>query len=1282
MFFEADEDQIARLDSLQLVQLMKRLLLAECRMVDIPLRAVTVPLQITVPDGGEDGRVDWTGGADSTDFIPGRFSVFQSKAQNLTETLITAEVLKKPKKGPAQLNAVVSEALSRHGCYIIFCSHKFGGQKIKKLRSAVAKAIRKGKKKPSALKSIEIYDANRIANWVNAHPPVALWLANLRRQRSLAGFLSHEAWGRAANIKNIPWIADDSSRFSHNNIIDSKIKLHGHSVWPFQEAATAALDWLVKDQAVLRIAGPSGFGKSRFAFEMFNRQTNLSDDVDRTVVIYADLVIVGDEVAKLALEIADAGSSAILVVDDCPDEFHSKLADITHRAGSRLRLVTIDIETKVQDTLVIRLEPASDKTIGSIASAVSPTLTDSDSMYIQEFAKGFPQMAVLAARQNGMGRQAIRSAEQVLDRVVWGRSPRIEETQKALEVLSLFEWVGFTGRAAEEGRLIAEKLAGMTHDSFIERIKSFSPRGVVIQRDDFVQVLPIPLAASLAAKRLTLLPQDRLLTFFLDAPESLRNNLLRRFRWLDTSEEARAFARALLAADHLGNLQTLNTNAGAECLDNLVHVDPDLAMTTIQRVFGELTAEELKRVTSGRRHLVWALEKLAFRKASFDSSATFLRRLAASETEGDISNNATGQFTQLYQLYLSGTEAPPEMRLLMLDEGLASPNPREREVCIVALNKMLETGHYSRGGGAEQIGSERLKDWAPNTYGEIWEFLRAALKRLMDIALSDDPLSRQEKNIIGAHIRGLIGKLPFEEIKATISQIVSRDGFWPNAVEKVNEWLYFNRKEAPEELGRAVRTYFDEMMPVDPVELAILYTNGWQSDFHDPDIDYDQEQASQHDFEYATRKAIELTDLISRDSGAMDRTLERFIASEGKAVFPFARRLAELAPSATKLFKAAVDKVDRRQEAPNLGFFGGLIAGADSRDPQAARDCIRIALDSPKLKKDAIAMIGSSKLQRGDIALVVSLLKSGDIKPWQCATLSYGKGMAHLAGEDILPLLRELSQNEAAGLLAVIEIITMLLHGDSELSEGFLSVLQAVLVDPRLFDGAERNRMMGYNVERVIKYLARRDLIKVQFAKALVEQLLSICNPTRAKVFHELSRSIRDSLKVIIDRHPREVWTNIVKLLGSNDFLVRHRIEGLVMSEHDDYMGPGFLFAIPADIYLEWARKDSAHRASVVMRWLPITMKTEGDGLAWHPALHSFVKEFGNEPTVLGALASRLHPRTWYSPLKPHIEPQIKLLESWATHPQPKVRQWARERITWINSQTYGTERKERINIE
>lgn len=163
MFFEADPKQIEQLDSLQLVQLLKRLILAECRLVDIPLRAASVPVQITVADGGEDARVTWEGGLGSTHFFPTRFCVFQSKAQHLTEASITSEVLKKPKKGPAKLNAAMSLALRRHGSYVVFCSKGFGGQKIDKLRNAIETAIRRVKRNPKHLKAIEIYDANRIA---------------------------------------------------------------------------------------------------------------------------------------------------------------------------------------------------------------------------------------------------------------------------------------------------------------------------------------------------------------------------------------------------------------------------------------------------------------------------------------------------------------------------------------------------------------------------------------------------------------------------------------------------------------------------------------------------------------------------------------------------------------------------------------------------------------------------------------------------------------------------------------------------------------------------------------------------------------------------------------------------------------------------------------------------------------------------------------------------------------------------------------------------------------
>jgi hypothetical protein len=68
---------------------------------------------------------------------------------------------------------------------------------------------------------------------------------------------------------------------------------------------------------------------------------------------------------------------------------------------------------------------------------------------------------------------------------------------------------------------------------------------------------------------------------------------------------------------------------------------------------------------------------------------------------------------------------------------------------------MLETAHFTRTGGGEEIGSERLEDWTPKTYGDIWSFHRAAMSRLADIGTGNDEFARRARSLLGSHIRGL-----------------------------------------------------------------------------------------------------------------------------------------------------------------------------------------------------------------------------------------------------------------------------------------------------------------------------------------------------------------------------------------------------------------------------------------------------------------------------------------------------------------------------------------------
>ena len=70
MIFDVDPSQIESLDGKALVELMRKLLHAEAQLAGISLSDVSVPLQINVPDGGEDARASWKGGFKKTDYFP------------------------------------------------------------------------------------------------------------------------------------------------------------------------------------------------------------------------------------------------------------------------------------------------------------------------------------------------------------------------------------------------------------------------------------------------------------------------------------------------------------------------------------------------------------------------------------------------------------------------------------------------------------------------------------------------------------------------------------------------------------------------------------------------------------------------------------------------------------------------------------------------------------------------------------------------------------------------------------------------------------------------------------------------------------------------------------------------------------------------------------------------------------------------------------------------------------------------------------------------------------
>ena len=975
-FFEVTPESISALDEKQLVQLLRRLVAAELADAGVPLRGGHVPIQIHIPDGGEDGRVSWQGGPAETQYLPNRFCIFQSKVADHGPAGLAVEVLKPRKTGTSnpELKDALAEVIAKRGSYIVVTGTEIVGQKIVDRVSAIEKSISEAGGDPGQLASIELYDANKVAAWASIHPSVALWVNTLQKKINLGGFQTYERWSADHEIFQVPLADDARPRFRLLGAGAARLQNVGklsQDNLTLEAARKAVAEFLSSPQRGVRITGPSGYGKTRFAHELFAASATDPDGLDASTVVFAAHGDVADRLIVIALDLAESGSPAILVVDDCSDAIHSDLLNKAKRDGSNLRIITTSVETRtsqVKNNLVVELGPASDELIKLIAAKVDLELSAANADFIRVLARGFPRMAVRAAEALRDNANVIGTVDDLVDRIVWGDTPRDPMAARTLELASHFTTVGVEAEARKELEQLAA-IAGQSAGDMYRHLSAFERRGVVVRHGDYVEVQPVPLAAHLARQFIAGGQSNWLSTLYSNIAPKMQGRLLRRLRWLDAEPKVRAFAEELL--EKLKDIEALDLDEAAQVLDRLVHVNPDEAMRALESAIGAATNEQLEQFADGRRNVIWALQKLVFRKQTFLVAATLLRRFAVAENE-DWSNNASGIFLGLFRLYLSGTEAEPADRLIVLDEGLASSNPVEQKLCVDALENMLTTHHFSRSGGAEEIGSAApLEDWRPKIWGDVFDFHRAALTRLLRLACSDSPLAEIALNHIASNLRGLLA-LPnlYEDIQQAVALVTAKRGPWIKAMTGINSWLYFDSRQAPPEYAAQVRELYDLLLPEDPVELAALYTKGWSVDLHDPHRPYDKE--ADNDFEFAQRKSIELAEKIVADNDVTKRAIQRLTCRERHGVYPFAFRLGELTTDPEELIKQALTAVEGKPAgAIEFRFFAGLIAGIGKSSAAAAKRCVANLCKDVRFRGQIMTLIGGMQVDLDVVDLMI-----------------------------------------------------------------------------------------------------------------------------------------------------------------------------------------------------------------------------------------------------------------------------------------------------------------------
>ncbi|WP_292022192.1 MULTISPECIES: hypothetical protein [unclassified Brevundimonas] len=1247
--FDIEPKDIADFDGEKTVALLRRLLYAEAQNAGIEPFNVAAPMQITLADEGEDGSVVWKGGKAKTAYFPHRDIIFQCKASDNGDSAWMKETwTKKSARGrttPRVLNGALTAGLARGAAYIGVTTDGLVNPKPSDRIKAIEAGITQAGHNPRLLHSIKLYDGNLLAKWASSHEAVALWIKEQQAGMTLSSFSSLDRW-RAREGSDAPgYVAGDSARF--------RIGASSSDGLTFEQFSGRLVSHLRDPSGrSVRIIGSSGVGKSRGAFEGLER-IGLGKDRTSSSVIFCDRREVGHKLWDVSNALANRGTPIILFVDECPRADAHKLHDIASKAGSELRIITVDTNPRaltLSGCLEVRVEATDQNVIDGILAGLLPGSEPDDRRFIADLCAGFPSIAVLAARAHGKD-GIFKSVEDVATRILKGAGLTDPDRVRALACLSMFDSLA-PERTAPAFDAVAKKLGRLNGDAMYEHLIDAVEPGLVGRYGDVLAAQPRPIANYLALQRLERLRPSVVRDFLDTAPDAQRTAMLSRVRHLSRSGALRELVPLIFGTGgSLSDPAKVLTTRGAAFIDAFVHVAPGYVSGVIHNAVGATAIADLGTASGSLDGIVHALRRLVFRKSTFADGLRDLLRLAAAET--CAAGPATETVRQLFQLHLSGTETSSAIRFQVLDEAVKDGDPDLRRVALAALDAALDFSHPMRIGGYEELGDELpAKDWRPKSNEEALGHLKAALTRLSKLRAEHPDFAEAAEQAVASHMRQLMIPGLFEAVTAFVREVRTDRGFWPEAVKGVGDWLYFDREDPKSDLALAVRRLYDDLLPVDPVERTLLFCQFWPAEIRDPDLIYTSDRAS-NDFQYAARQAALMAPVVAANSDLLDRAINLLASQPVRNASSFTDALAPLLNNPKAVFEQALTRSDASDGA-GASFVQALLRSLDNRDAELGVELVAMAEASATFAGRDMLIFAAVRLTESRLTTVAERIASGSIGPEAAVPLSYGQGMDPFPVGVIRPVLDALiGRASEGGVWAAIEMLSMYTHGRTEFDDDVYQVIKEVLTTP-FGQTREGGTMSAHSYGTLVSLLSRAGEIDDEFAGAFAKQIV-IHAQSKASYRSTAGEALQEALETILKDAPEATWVPIAAFYDVATQAERARLDEVISKKRYfanpvDVFKEGALYAVPCATLTGWAAADPEKRIAFLVSFYPL-LDLSQTLPAWHPALLGLASQFGETKAFQNALRRRISPSSWAGSLSAYLEPFFEPLAAWADHP-------------------------------
>ncbi len=1240
--FEVSGEHVAVLTDRKLVLLMRKLINAEALSEGVAMDHIHVAANITAPDGGEDGRIQWSEGPDRTRFLPSRLCQFQMKATKLTPAEAGEDVI----DSGGNVKSMVRDVLCNGGTYIVTCGRPYTYKEIGRRAAAIRKRLASAGMVVHE-SQIQFRDADQVADWVNLHPSVATWLLQ-ETQPGLAGpFRDWTHWAGRHEYDSSLWIPDER--------LES-----------FREKLRQLI---IPPRGVARVVGLSGYGKSRLTLEALGptEEEQQKRIWVRDLVLYAVEQEVGSErVMAIVQNLADSGLRAIVVVDRCPQENHQDLAAMVKRSSSQLSLVTIDHEVPrgenlPDDTLLVGEAPAA--VIEGILNAKAPKASDADRPRLVKLASGFPRLARLI----GDAWQQDVSIASAPDKVLYnrillsrGRSDEARVESSAM-LIGAFGLVGAKESLDGDLDLVVPFALDLNVSALRTVIDDLVERGVAQMRGRLVALQPRPIALHLAERQWRLwdgAAWDRIL--FGSLPARLRKQAAQQLAMLNKLPVSARVAKHVCRPNGpVGSIEALCAEGNAEVISALAEIDSEAVVSLLERLLSGADLETLRAISGdARRHLVWALEKTAFMSGTFERGALLLFELALAENE-TWGNNATGQFKALFPVLLGNTEGGPEDRLRLLDDLLGSQDNARLALAVNALLAGAKADSFTRTVGVEIHGGRpAMKPWSPKYWNEAWSYVRECANRLAELAARGDDIGAAARKGLAGQFRTYVGRSLLDDVEQWVSTVSEAHAYWPEALTSLGDVLQYDRKGLEPDIVSRIERLVSHLSPRDLASrVRFLVT----------EMPWDYPIDEKLDFKERHKRQVEAIEKLAAELLTDERQLVPFFPElsigRHRMTVEFGRALVNKAKEPMALRAPIIDALLSTPAGErNYGLLTGFMAGLAKRAPHKFEEFKQEAAKSRDLAPVLAFSSSDAGLLPCDVELMCCSLKDGIMPAFAIRSWSGGGELSKQSPEVVAPLLDLLLASPSPLYSIGLELFGMYVFQN-------LARLENLRPQLRLAAGnlgnAEKHHggshMDEHHFSELMQWIlakGNKDRDACTIALDLAQHLVEDPNTLGQEY-------VRPQLPALLSTFAHIVWPIIGQAIVA-DKQKEWRLQ-LTLGDSfafDNVKRP-MVAHLPADMLFAWCHAHPDVAPAFVAGI--VSVLTHRDRSEPPPELDPLTRrlldEFGDRDDVLRALNSNIHSFGWSGSRTSYYELYDEPLKSLADHRIGSVRRWTKKML-------------------